>query len=87
MSIKLDIFTLKCKIAKIKLLLKKIIKTKVKNYSPIPRLPLISELKKMESEMEKNNDQTQDVFIEMNHYTVINQTLEQIIPQILASLR
>ena len=39
LSIKLDTFSLKCKIAKIKLLFKKIIKTDAKNYGPIPLSP------------------------------------------------
>ena len=81
LSIKLDTFSLKCKIAKIKLLFKKIIKTEAKNYGPIPLLPLISDV------TEKNRIKTRIILKEMSYCTVINQTLEQIIPQILACLR
>ena len=44
MSIKPDTFPSKCKIAKIKPLLRKGIKTEAKNYIPIPLLPLISKV-------------------------------------------
>ena len=82
LSIKLDTFSLKCKIAKIiKPLFKKIIKTEAKNYGPIPLLPLISDV------IEKNRIKTRIILKEMSYCTVINQTLEQIIPQILACLR
>ena len=44
MSIKLDTFPSQCKIAKIKPLFKKEIKTEAKNYKPISLLPLISKV-------------------------------------------
>ena len=54
MSIKLDTFSSQCKITKIKLVLKKGIKTEIKNYRPISLLPLISKV------IEKSiNNQTQ----------------------------
>ena len=43
-SVKLDTFSSKCKVAKIKPLLKKGIKTEAKNYRPIYVLPLISKV-------------------------------------------
>ena len=55
MSIKLDTFPSKCKIAKIKPFFKKGIKTGAKNYRPISLLPLIAKV------IEKSiHDQTQD---------------------------
>ena len=55
MSIKLDTFPSQCKIAKIKPLFRKGIKTEAKNYRPICLLPLISKV------IEKSiHDQTQD---------------------------
>ena len=54
MSIKLDTFSSQCKITKIKLVLKKGIKTEIKNYRPISLLSLISKV------IEKSiNNQTQ----------------------------
>ena len=54
LSIKLDTFPSQCKIAKIKPLFKKGIKTEAKNYRPISMLPLISKV------IEKSiHDQTQ----------------------------
>ena len=75
--IKLDTFPSQCKIAKIKPLFKKGIKTEAKNNGPISLLPLI--LKVIEKSI---HDQCKITFEEMNCYTVTNQVLEQIIPQI-----
>ena len=55
LSIKLDTFPSTCKIAKIKRLLKKGIKTEGKNYRPISLLPLISKVT-----AKSIHDQTQD---------------------------
>ena len=54
-SIKLDTFPSKCKIAKIKSLFKKGIKTEAKSCRPISRLPLIPKVIKISI-----HDQTQD---------------------------
>ena len=60
LSIKLDTFPSKCKIVKIRTLLKMEIKTKAKKYRPISLLPLISKV------IEKSiHDQTQD-YLERN---------------------
>ena len=54
-SIKLDTFPSKCKIAKIKPLFKKVIKTEAKSCRPISRLPLIPKVIEISI-----HDQTQD---------------------------
>ena len=60
MSIKLDTIPSQCKIARIKPLFKKSIKTGAKSYKPISLLPLISKA------MEKSiHDQTKD-FLQRN---------------------
>ena len=75
MSIKLDTFLSKCKIAKIKPLFKKGINTEAKSYRPISLLPLIAKV------IEKSiHDQTQDYPQRLLY--IISQALEQIIPQI-----
>ena len=77
MSIKLDTILSQCKIARIKPLFKKSIKTGAKNYRPISLLPLIS--KAMENPFTIKQKIS---FKEMNCFTVTIQVLEQISPQI-----
>ena len=75
--IKLDAFPSKCKIAKIKLLFKKRIKSEAKNYRPFSLLALISKV------IEKSiYDQTRIILKEIYCCTFINQASERIIPQI-----
>ena len=77
MSIKLDTILSQCKIARIKPLFKKSIKTGAKNYRPISLLPLIS--KAMENPFTIKQKIS---FKEMNCFTVTIQVSEQISPQI-----
>ena len=68
MSIKLNTFPSKCKIAKVKPLLRKGIKTEAKNYRPIPLLPLTSKV------IEKSiQDQTRD-YLQRNGQLYIYQS-------------
>ena len=81
LSIKLDTFPSQCKIAKIKPLSKKGIKTEVKNYRPIFLLPLLSKVTENQFTIK-----SKITFKEINCCIVTNQVLEQIIPQIHVSL-
>ena len=76
LSIKFDTFSSKCKIAKIKPLFKKEIKTEAKNYRPIFLLLLLSKL--IENSI---HNQTHGLS-SMNCCTFINKALEQISLQI-----
>ena len=68
LSIKLDTFLSKCKIAKLKPLFKKGIETEAKNYRTISLLPLISKV------IEKSiQDQTQD-YLQRNELLYIYQS-------------
>ena len=72
LSIKLDTFPLKCKIAKIKTLFKKGIKTEANNYTTLSLLPLISKVIQKNQFMLKYNV----VFKELDCCIFINQALE-----------
>ena len=77
-SIKLTSSPNKCKVAKIKSLYKKGLKTDPKNFRPISLLPLISKI--IEQII---HDQTMNFLSDNNVYTNINQVLENFTQQTL----
>ena len=77
LSIKLDNFPSKWKIAKMRLFFKKGIKTEAEKYRPICLLPLTSKVIE-----KKFMIKLRIIFKEMKCCTVTNQVLEQTIPQI-----